>query len=92
MKFDPNTIEHLGVKMYSTLPPIIAEIVSNAYDAEASNVEIWLFDKKPEKEIVIKDDGHGMSFEEINSQFLRIGRNRRRDTQSQKSKNGKRFV
>lgn len=92
MKFDPNTIEHLGVKMYSTLPPVIAEIVSNSYDAEATEVEIWLFDKNPEKEILIKDNGHGMNFEEINAQFLRIGRNRRKDTKSQQSKNKKRYV
>jgi hypothetical protein len=92
MRFDPNTIEHLGVKMYSTLPPVIAEIVSNAYDAEAHNVDIWLFDEGEKKEIVIKDDGHGMSFDDINKQFLRIGRNRRKDTESQKSKNGRRFV
>tara|TARA_R110000823_G_scaffold58763_2_gene141621 strand:+ start:22676 stop:24559 length:1884 start_codon:yes stop_codon:yes gene_type:complete len=92
MRFDPNTIEHLGVKMYSTLPPVIAEIVSNSYDAEASKVEIWLFDEKPEKEILIKDNGHGMSFQEINTHFLRIGRNRRKETLSQKSKNDKRYV
>ncbi|MFN0291585.1 ATP-binding protein [Pedobacter helvus] len=92
MRFDPNTIEHLGVKMYATLPPVIAEIVSNSYDAEATEVEIWLFDNKIEKEIVIKDNGHGMTFEEINTQFLRIGRNRRKDTESQFSKNSKRHV
>lgn len=92
MRFDPNTIEHLGVKMYSTLPPVIAEIVSNSYDAEAKNVEIWLFDHAENKSIKIKDDGHGMLFEEINNQFLRIGRNRRKDTHSEWSKNKKRLV
>jgi len=92
MRFDPNTIEHLGVKMYSTLPPIIAEIVSNSYDAEAKKVDIFLRDNEAKKSITITDDGHGMSFSEINSNFLRIGRNRRVDNNSQKSKNGKRFV
>ncbi|MCC4211370.1 ATP-binding protein [Leeuwenhoekiella parthenopeia] len=92
MKFDPNTIEHLGVKMYSTLPPIIAEIVSNSYDAEAKKVQIFLRDKAAKKSISIEDDGHGMTFKEINTNFLRIGRNRRVDTQSQKSKNDLRFV
>lgn len=92
MRFDPNTIEHLGVKMYSTLPPVIAEMVSNSYDAEAKNVEIWLFDNDESKSIKIKDDGHGMSFEEINNQFLRIGRNRRKDPHSEYSKNRKRLV
>ena len=44
MTFDPHTIEHLGIKMYSTLPPLIAELVSNAYDADASKVLIELKD------------------------------------------------
>jgi hypothetical protein len=92
MKFDPNTIEHLGVKMYSTLPPIIAEIVSNSYDAEAKEVQIYLNDNDKKKSITISDDGHGMTFKEINSNFLRIGRNRRIDSQSEKSKNNIRFV
>lgn len=38
MTFDPKTIEHLGVKMYSTLPPALAELISNAYDADAGKV------------------------------------------------------
>lgn len=36
MKFDPQTIEHLGIQMYYTMPPVIAELVSNAFDADAS--------------------------------------------------------
>lgn len=38
--FDINTIDHLGVKLYSTIPPMIAELVSNAWDADANNVYI----------------------------------------------------
>jgi len=35
MRFDPQTINHLGLRMYSTLPPALAEIISNSYDADA---------------------------------------------------------
>lgn len=35
MSFDPHTIEHLGVKMYSVLPNAIAELIANAYNADA---------------------------------------------------------
>ena len=91
MEFDPNTIEHLGINQYSTLPPVIAELVSNSYDAEAENVVISLEDVG-DKEIVVADDGHGMSFEQINDRFLRIGRNRRAEQGSQKSESGKRLV
>ena len=78
MRFDPQTIQHLGVRMYSTLPPALAEIVSNSYDADAENVTITLIEinGKP-KEIVVKDDGMGMSLSEIKEKFLVIGRNRR---------------
>ncbi|OQS61619.1 ATP-binding protein, partial [Actinobacillus suis] len=92
MKFDPNVITHLGIQMYSTLPPVVAELVSNSYDAEAEDVNIFLNDKSDEKSIIIEDNGHGMSFEEINQKFLVIGRNRRKEEKSEKSKNGKRDV
>ena len=89
MKFDPNVITHLGIQMYSTLPPVISELISNAYDADATEVKIYLNDKDQEKSIIIEDNGHGMSFDEINDKFLLIGRNRRKDDQSDKSKSGK---
>ena len=38
MSFDPQTIEHLGVKMYSQLPNAIAELIANSYDAESPEV------------------------------------------------------
>ena len=30
LKFDPRTIEHLGIKMYSQLPYALAELVASA--------------------------------------------------------------
>jgi len=78
MSFDPNTIQHLGIKMYSSLPTAIAEMVANAYDACSPEVHIKLYDND-EKKIVVEDTGIGMTFEEINSHFLRIGRNRREE-------------
>lgn len=78
MSFDPNTIEHLGVRMYSTIPPVLAELIANSYDANSPVVEIKLIDSDPtHKEIIVSDKGHGMSRDDINDKFLRIGRNRR---------------
>ena len=91
MSFDPHTIEHLGIKMYSRLPNAIAELIANAYDADAHNVYIQITDKNDEKSICISDDGVGMSFEEINEKFLRIGRKRRIDDNGL-SPSGKRKV
>jgi len=78
MRFDPRTIKHLGVRMYSTLPPAIAEIVANAFDADASLVTVALCeeDGMPFK-ITVSDDGEGLTRDEINDKFLVIGRNRR---------------
>lgn len=81
MSFEPTVIEHLGVKMYSHTVPAIAELIANAYDACATEVEVNLFDN-PEHKIVIKDNGIGMSFDEINDFYLRIGRNRREEKQA----------
>ena len=92
MTFDPNTIEHLGVRMYSTLPPVLAELIANAYDADAEHVKLTLNDEKEEKEIVIEDDGEGMSFDEINEKFLRIGRNRRLEERKEITCKGRKII
>lgn len=86
LKFDPKTIEHLGVKMYSTLPPALAELISNAYDADASEVEITFQENNGAPvSILIKDNGSGMTSEDIQDRFLVIGRNRRADDGDQPS-------
>ena len=91
MSFDPHTIEHLGIKMYSVLPNAIAELIANAYDAEAHTVHVKLYNDNGNKRIAVIDDGIGMSFDEINNNFLRIGRKRRADDNGL-SPNGKRKV
>lgn len=90
MRFDPQTIKHLGLRMYSTLAPALAEIISNSYDADATNVTVTLIEENGNpKEIKIEDDGIGLSYDEISNKFLVIGRNRRNaegDTPSSKYK------
>ena len=86
MSFDPRTIEHLGIKMYSRLPNAIAELIANAYDACAKEVIVNLYDSdNNNKSIIVEDDGEGMTFDEINDKFLRIGRNRREDGEKESS-------
>lgn len=78
MQFDPRTIKHLGVRMYSTLPPAIAEIIANAFDADASCITVSLEeDEGRPVAITVSDDGIGLTFDEINTKFLVIGRDRR---------------
>lgn len=54
-------------------------MISNAYDADATFVNIQLNENENNKQIIITDDGCGMSFSEINNSFLVIGRNRRKN-------------
>lgn len=66
--------------MYATLPPAVAELVANSYDADASVVTVSLFEEagRP-SEIVIADDGIGLNKDDVNAKFLVIGRNGRED-------------
>lgn len=89
LKFDPNTIEHLGVSLYSKLPSVLSELVSNSWDADADNVSIDFTDNGDEKQIIYIDDGNGMTFDELNQNYLVIGRNRRKDTGKQTSEGGR---
>lgn len=78
--------------MYSTLPPVLAELIANAHDADAETVTLTLNDENEEKEIVVEDDGDGMSFDEINRKFLRIGRNRRTDDKCDVTPKGRKII
>lgn len=92
LKFDPKTIEHLGVKMYATLPPALAELISNAYDADASKVTVEFIEQNGNPiAITVFDDGVGMSSQDIQEKFLVIGRNRRKDEGDKPSDRFKRF-
>lgn len=79
LQFDIGTIKHLGIQMYSTLPPVIGELVANAWDAEATQVHISIptgqFDD--DSEIVVVDNGTGMTDSEVREAFLKVGRDRR---------------
>jgi len=78
--FDISTIKHLGLQMYATLPPVVGELVANAWDANATEVEITIPEAPIDEhrsEIVIKDNGIGMSDDDIREKYLIVGRDRR---------------
>src|SRR5689334_16325488 len=79
MQFDPGVIKHLGLQMYSTLPPVIGELVSNAWDADATRVDITIPTKAltHKSEIVVSDNGVGMTDATIREAYLIVGRDRR---------------
>jgi hypothetical protein len=92
LKFDPNTIEHLGVSLYSKLPSVLSELVSNSWDADADKIEINFIVKDDSKEIIFSDDGKGMTFEELQDKYLIIGRNRRETSTSRVSSKGRKVI
>ncbi|MCU1411891.1 MAG: hypothetical protein JWR04_2598 [Rhodoglobus sp.] len=88
LTFDPQTVDHLGAKMYSHLPNALAELVANSYDADAKHVRVVV---EGNGSISITDDGHGMSREDVREKYLHIGRNRRTD-ESGLTESGRRQV
>ncbi len=92
MRISRLTVDKLGVKLYDKVSAVIAELISNSYDADAKKVSIhapmgqYLASKAGGKvsdkgfEIKIVDDGVGMTPEEMQAFFLVIGAERRTDT------------
>lgn len=80
MTVDLNVLDHLGINLYSNIAAVLTEAVANAWDADAENVDIVI--DPEEKLIEIKDDGIGMSIEDMNTKYLRVGY-RRRDEDKQ---------
>ena len=92
LKFDPNTIEHLGISLYSKLPSVLSELISNSWDADSDEVKINFIDNSQIKEIEYVDFGDGMTFEELNEKYLVIGRNRREQIANQTSSKGRKVI
>lgn len=80
MRFAGRFIDLLGNQMYGGPVPAVAEMVANAWDADAREVAIAVPDDPttPGAEISVKDKGIGMSFDEINEYYLHIGYERRK--------------
>ena len=73
MTINLNVLNHLGINLYSNIPAVLSEVVANSWDADATNVDIEIGSER----IIITDDGHGMTFDDINGKYLEIGYKRR---------------
>jgi hypothetical protein len=91
MNIQGSIIEQLGLKQYDTVSAVVAELIANAWDADAEKVKVELplnkflatrsdgeLDDKG-YEIIVRDDGHGMDPDDANNKFLDVGRDRRED-------------
>lgn len=77
MSLSLNVLNHLGINLYSNIPAVLSEIVANSWDADAENVIISISNN----EIVIEDDGCGMTTNDINEHFLKVGYQKRESQQ-----------
>ena len=77
MAVDLNVLNHLGINLYSNVAAVLTETVANAWDADAGTVDIDICQDR--KRIQIVDDGVGMSVDEMNRKYLRVGYRRRED-------------
>ncbi|MCY4000864.1 MAG: ATP-binding protein [Bacteroidetes bacterium] len=91
LEFPGRVIEHLGIQMYQSPVNAIAELVANAWDADATTVDIELPQASTDPEAVfqILDNGIGMKFDDCQDFFLAVGCNRREEESYKKSQLGR---
>ena len=91
MRISRLTVDKLGVKLYDRVSAVIAELIANAYDADAEHVTVHapmgqalasraggqLTDKGFEVQVV--DNGGGMTPQQMQDFFLVVGAERRED-------------
>lgn len=89
-----SVLNHLGRNLYRNFITVLGEAISNSRDADAENV--WVYVDNEHKSFVIKDDWIGMSWEDFQNKFLKIGYSKRKDGECVSSKNrpfiGKKWI
>jgi len=71
IQVDKNVVKHLSIGLYKNFALAIKELISNSYDAGATQVKIKLDLKN--KRIIIRDNGEGMNLQGFEKEYLRIG-------------------
>lgn len=80
-----SVLNHLGRNLYRSFVTVLGEAISNAWDADAENV--WIYIDKTNNSFFIKDDGIGMSSDDFQNKFLKIGYSKRKDGATKSGKN-----
>lgn len=87
LNIDPRILELLGPNLYTNIYYVLAELIANAYDADAKNV--YIISNKDD--IRVEDDGHGMSYEDGEVQkFLYVAAVSRTSEENAKTRSGTR--
>ncbi len=72
---DARLLQELGEGLVGKPSTALAELIKNAYDADATLVEV-LFEPEwgdSKGRIIVRDNGHGMTFEDFQNFWMRIG-------------------
>jgi len=87
LQLDPKILKLLGPSLYTNIYYILAELIANAYDADAKNVYII---EKPDS-IIVEDDGTGMSYEDTKI-YLNVAAETRTTKKDSYTKKGRRKI
>lgn len=70
---DSALLSELGERLVETVHLALAELIKNAYDADATEVEVIVMpDRKGKSIITISDNGVGMTFADVQNYWMRI--------------------
>ncbi len=72
-----SVLNHLGRNLYRNFITVLGEAISNSWDADAKNV--WIYIDRENNHLIIKDDGEGMTTDDFQNKFLKIGYSKRKD-------------
>lgn len=84
-----SVLNHLGRNLYRNIITILGEAISNSWDADAKNV--WININKNNNSMEIIDDGIGMTYEDFQNKFLKIGYSKRKNG-DYKTDSGRPFI
>ncbi len=84
-----SVLNHLGRNLYRSFVTVLGEAISNSWDADAKNV--WLYVSKEENSFIIMDDGEGMTADDFQTKFLKIGYSKRKEGKAS-SEEGRPFI
>ena len=74
-----NVLNHLGMSLYSNTPAVLSEVIANAWDADATEVNIDYSEENNESVITISDNGYGMDYNDIQDKYLHVGYSKREE-------------
>ena len=84
-----SVLDHLGRNLSRSCAPVLGEAISNAWDADSENVHIYI--DRENNNFFIKDDGIGMTAEDFQNKFLKIGYSKRKEGAAASAK-GRPFI